>query len=119
MLLKAYEEMGEAGLASTSASQIEATSILAPGNADTQCSLIGVLTNLCTKHERNKLFVHMEHFWDLFIQLMKLGTNALHLYFCLIYDFSNHPAMLSKELARSKCCNSSAIPEPATKNRNN
>jgi hypothetical protein len=27
--------------------------------------------------------------------------------------------MLSKELARSKCCNSSAIPEPATKNRNN
>ena len=33
ILLKAYEEMGEAGLASRDASQIEATSILAPGNA--------------------------------------------------------------------------------------
>ena len=34
MLLKANEEMGEAGLALRSVSQIEATSILVPGNAD-------------------------------------------------------------------------------------
>ena len=34
MLLKADEEMGEAGLSARSAPQIEATSILVPGNAD-------------------------------------------------------------------------------------
>ena len=34
MLLKVNEEMGEAGLAVRSASQIERTSILALGNAD-------------------------------------------------------------------------------------
>ena len=34
MLLKANEEKGEAGLAARSVPQIEATSILAPGNAD-------------------------------------------------------------------------------------
>jgi hypothetical protein len=36
LLLKTNEEMGEAGLAARSASQIELTSILALGNADTR-----------------------------------------------------------------------------------
>jgi hypothetical protein len=30
------------------------------------------------KFERNKLSVHMEHFCDLLFQLMKHGTNTLH-----------------------------------------
>ena len=36
MLLKTYEEMGEAGLAVCQASQIEPSSILAPGYVDTR-----------------------------------------------------------------------------------
>ena len=32
----------------------------------------------CTKFERNKLFVCIEHFWGLLFQLMKHGTNTLH-----------------------------------------
>ena len=27
---------------------------------------------------RNKLFVSIEHFWDLLFQLIKRGTNTLH-----------------------------------------
>ena len=37
--------------------------------AKEKCSLTGI--HLCTKIERNKLFVHMEHFWDILFQLMK------------------------------------------------
>ena len=38
------------------------------------------------KNVRNKLFVHMEMFGDLLIQLMKHGTNTL--YVVLIFLFS-------------------------------
>ena len=31
--------------------------------------------------ERNQLFVHIEHFWDLLFWLMKHGTNTLHVAF--------------------------------------
>jgi hypothetical protein len=35
----------------------------------------------------------------------------------LDYDFSDHPAVLFAELPPGKRCNSSDIPEPATKNK--
>jgi hypothetical protein len=46
--------------------------------AKEKCSLTGMYTNLCTKFERNKLFVCMEHFCDVLFQLMKHGTNTLY-----------------------------------------
>jgi hypothetical protein len=38
--------------------------------AKVKCSLTEMQTNLYTTLERNKLFVHMEHFWDLLFQLV-------------------------------------------------
>lgn len=35
--------------------------------------------------------------------------------FLIYYDFSNHPVVLFAELSLCKCCNSSTIPEPATR----
>ena len=35
---------------------------------------------------RNKLFVHMEHFWDISFQLMKHLTNTLHVAFLFLYN---------------------------------
>ena len=46
--------------------------------AKDKCSLTGMLTNLFTTFER--------HLWDLFFQLMKYGTNTLHV--ALIFLFS-------------------------------
>ena len=41
-----------------------------------------ILTNsTVNKFERNKLFVHMDNFWDVLFQLMKHGTNTLHVGF--------------------------------------
>ena len=31
-----------------------------------------------------KLFVHMKHFWDLFFQLMKHGTNISHIVYIFV-----------------------------------
>jgi hypothetical protein len=42
--------------------------------------------DLCTTFERNKLFVHMEHFWDLLFQLMKHGTNTSHVAFTFLFS---------------------------------
>jgi hypothetical protein len=43
--------------------------------------------NLCTKFERNELFVCMEHFCDLLFQLMNDGTNTKHVVFIFFqYD---------------------------------
>ena len=53
--------------------------------AKEKCSLTGMKTNLCTDFERNKLFVRMEHIWDILFQLMKHGTNTSRLYFCSVY----------------------------------
>uniref|UniRef100_A0A8C7QCD9 COMM domain containing 7 n=1 Tax=Oncorhynchus mykiss TaxID=8022 RepID=A0A8C7QCD9_ONCMY len=36
--------------------------------------------------ERNKLFVHLEQFWDLLFQLMKHGTNTLHAVFIFLFS---------------------------------
>jgi hypothetical protein len=36
--------------------------------------------------ERNKLFACMEHFCDLLLQLMKHGTNTLHVVFIFLYS---------------------------------
>ena len=38
--------------------------------------------------EINKLFEHLEHFWDILFQFMKHGTNTLHVAF--IFMFSVH-----------------------------
>jgi hypothetical protein len=46
----------------------------------------GCKTNLCTKFERNKLFVHMDNFCDLLFQLMEHGTNALHVAFMFLFS---------------------------------
>jgi hypothetical protein len=43
-------------------------------------------TNLCTKLERSKLFVSIEHFWDLLFKLMKHGTDTLHVAFLFLYS---------------------------------
>ena len=56
--------------------------------AKEKCSLTGMETNVCTKFERNMLFVNKEHFWNLLFQLMKHGTNTLHVAF--IFVFSLH-----------------------------
>ena len=50
MILKTNEEMGEAGLADGQASQIEPSSILAPGYADAreQCGGSDGITCMCT-----------------------------------------------------------------------
>jgi hypothetical protein len=55
--------------------------------AEEKCSLTGMETNLCTTFERNKLFVRMEHFWDLLFQLVKKhGTNTLHVAFIFLFS---------------------------------
>ena len=38
------------------------------------------------KVERNNMFVRVEHFWDLLFQLMKLGTNTLHVAFIFLFS---------------------------------
>ena len=48
--------------------------------------LIGMLTNLWTTFERNKLFVCMEDFWDVLFQLMKHGTLPLHVAFIFLFS---------------------------------
>jgi hypothetical protein len=53
--------------------------------ANEKFSLTRIETNVCTNFERNKLFVRMEHFWDILFQLMKHGTNTSRLYFCSVY----------------------------------
>ena len=54
------------------------------------CSLTGMQTNLCTTFERHKLFVHMEHFWDILFQLIKHGTKTLHcIYIFVQYSLSS------------------------------
>ena len=45
----------------------------------------GVKT-MCAKFEINKLFVHMENFWDLLFKLMKHGTNTLHVAFIFLFS---------------------------------
>jgi hypothetical protein len=47
--------------------------------AQEKCSPTGRQTNLCKTFEQNKLFVHMEHFWDLLFQL-----NNLHVAFIFL-----------------------------------
>ena len=37
-------------------------------------------------NEINKLFVRMENFWDLLFQLMKYGTNTLHVAFRFLFS---------------------------------
>ena len=53
--------------------------------AKEKCSL----KHLFTKFERNKLFVCIEHFWDLLFQLMKHRINTLHVafIFCSVHNF--------------------------------
>ena len=51
-----------------------------------KCSLTGMLTSLCTTFDRNKLFVHLEHFWDLLFQLMKHVSNTLHVEFIFLFS---------------------------------
>ena len=48
--------------------------------------LTGIYINLCTKFGRNKLFMHMKHFWDLLFQFMKHGTNTLHVAFIFLFS---------------------------------
>jgi hypothetical protein len=38
------------------------------------------------ENERNKLFVRVTHFWDLLFQLMKHGTNTLHVAFIFLFS---------------------------------
>ena len=46
-----------------------------------------MLTNkVITEFERNKNFVHIEHFWDLLFQLMKHGTNTLRVAFKFLFS---------------------------------
>ena len=42
--------------------------------------------NVWTKFERNTICVCMEHFWDLLFQLMKHGTNTLHVAFIFLFS---------------------------------
>ena len=51
-----------------------------------KCSLTEMLTNVFTKFERNKIFVHMQKFWNLLFQLMKHGTNTLHVAFIFLFS---------------------------------
>ena len=41
--------------------------------------------NKYIKNERNKVFVHMEHFWDLSFQFMEHGTNTLHVVLIILF----------------------------------
>jgi hypothetical protein len=50
-----------------------------------KCSL--TQTHLCTTFERNKLFVHMEHLWDILFQLIRHG-NTLHAAFLFFLSIS-------------------------------
>jgi hypothetical protein len=40
----------------------------------------------CSLNLSNKLFVCMEHFWDLLFQLIKDGTNTLHVAFIFLFS---------------------------------
>ena len=40
--------------------------------------------------ERNKLFVHVENFWDLLFQLMKHGTDTLHVEITFLFSVHTH-----------------------------
>jgi hypothetical protein len=51
-----------------------------------KCSLTWMKTNLCPTFERNKLFVCMENVWDLLFQLIKNGTNTLHVAFLFLFS---------------------------------
>ena len=68
-----------------------------------------MLTNFCIKHERNKLFVRMENFWDLSIQLMKHGTNTSHVVFTFLFsivtvEFPFPTTFISPLFTRRVCC---------------
>ena len=54
--------------------------------AKEKCSQTGMLTNVCTKLERNKLFMHMGHFWDVLFQLIKHEPNTLHVEFIFLFS---------------------------------
>ena len=58
---------------------------------------------MCAQHlfERNKLFVRMENFSDLLFQLMKHGTNSLHVVF--IFLFSIIPMLLTRFKNKITC----------------
>ena len=50
----------------------------------------------------------MEHFWDLLFQLMKHGTNTLHIAFIFLFSFSINLAWLKgkqRSLSLQKCNN--------------
>jgi hypothetical protein len=55
-----------------------------------KCSLTGMYTHLCTTFKRNKLFLCMEHFWDILFQLMKHGTNTLHVAFIFLLSVDSY-----------------------------
>jgi hypothetical protein len=57
--------------------------------AKDKCSLTGMKTNVCTKFERNKLFVNMSNVWDLLFQLMKQENNTLHIAFIFLFSIFN------------------------------
>ena len=45
--------------------------------------------NTFVHNMREKLFVHMERFWDFLFQFMKLGTNTLHVAFIFLLSVIN------------------------------
>ena len=47
------------------------------------------VNNLCPKFDLNKLFVRMEKIWDLLFQLVKHGTNTLHVAFIFMFSIIN------------------------------
>ena len=51
---------------------------------------------MCPKSGKNKLFVHMGHFWDLLFQLMKHGTNTLHVAFIFFIKYSGAKKVFSQ-----------------------
>ena len=66
-----------------------------------------------------------QKFWTFLFSLFPQIVNwkktfllkVLLYYWSIDYDFSDHPVVLSAGLAPGKYCNSSAIPEPVTKNK--
>ena len=52
--------------------------------------LINRDVNKCTTFERDKLFVGLNIFGDLLFQLMKHGTNTLHVAFIFLFSENMH-----------------------------
>jgi hypothetical protein len=61
-----------------------------------------MLTNrckqICVENFREKLFVHMENFWDLLSQLIKHGTNTLHVAFIFVQCMFRSRNLLNNKL---------------------